>query len=276
MNPNSQTNLITDCEKLLDLIPEYAFGVTDPEQTRLIEASLHACPEAVSRLAEYRDLQDELRAGVAQIEPPPLVGERLMAAIHPPIPFVAPNAVPTSAPVIAAAPRRSRAMRMAWVAAAAAVVALVLTNLYWLTRIAELTQSQNLLTTLMSSGQTNAFVLTNTDALHWVRLADPQDQGDASAFVMWNKDSKTGLLYARGFPQLEPNHIYHLWLRRSGEDRVFAGVFRVDEKGDGALLFNSPEPIEDFTWAGVTSESPDTPPDVPPPPAVVNGELNPA
>jgi hypothetical protein len=242
----------------------------------VIETGLQRCPEAAARLEEYRALQAELRGSVAQIEPPPELGARLMAAISTPVPAAAPiaSAAPVSVPVAATSPTRRRVVRFAWVAAAAAIIALVITNLYWFMRVNELTERQNDLIAAMS-GQENAFVLTSTDSLHWVRLANQEAQNDASAFMMWDGDSETGLLYARSFPALEPGHIYHLWLRRSGEERVFAGVFSVDENGDGALLFNSPEPIVDFNWAGITSESPDESPAEPPAP-VVGGQLRPA
>lgn len=275
MNAKQEANLAMDCEALLELIPEYAFGVTEPEQTRQIEASLAHCPEAAARLAEYRALQDELRENVPQVEPPPALGTRLMATIAEPIPFPAPAA--GAAPVMAEMPPQApqaRPFRLAWVAAAAALVALVLTNVYWFSRVNDLTESQTQLMALVNAqNSSSAFVLTNTDSLHWVRLPDAQE-GDASAFMMWNAESKNGLLYARGFPELEPGHTYHLWLTRPNE-RVFAGIFTVDDDGNGALLFNSPEPIDQFTWAGITAESPDAPDTDTPSEAIVRGELNP-
>lgn len=278
MRPNQETKLALDCEALLELIPEYAFGFTEPEQTRQIEVSLAHCPEASARLAEYRAMQDELRGGVAQVEPPPALGTRLMAAIAEPIPFAPPPAPALPAPVMTEKPPqvpKTRSFRLAWVAAAAALVALVLTNIYWFSRVNDLTANQAQLMALVNAqNSNNAFVLTNTDSLHWVRLPDAQE-GDASAFMMWNAESKNGLLYARGFPELEPGHTYHLWLTRPNE-RVFAGVFTVDEEGNGALLFNSPEPIDEFTWAGITAESPDDPDTDAPSEAIVRGELDPA
>lgn len=270
MNANQETKLAMDCEALLELIPEYAFGVTEPEQTRQIETSLAHCPEAAARLAEYRAMQDELREGVPQVEPPPALGARLMAAIAEPIPFAAPVPAAVQTPP---APK-TRPFRLAWVAAAAALVAVVLTNVYWFTRVNDLTASQAQLMALVNTqNSSNAFVLTNTDSLHWVRLPDAQE-GDASAFMMWNAESKNGLLYARGFPELEAGHTYHLWLTRPNE-RVFAGVFTVDDDGNGALLFNSPEPIDEFTWAGITAESPDDPDPADASQPIVRGELNP-
>ncbi len=165
-------------------------------------------------------------------------------------------------------------MRAAWLVAAAAVIALVATNFYWLTRVADLTQSADLIGALRSIQSDSAFVLTNTNSLHWVRLADAQpDDGDAAAFMMWNSQSKTGLLYARSFPELQPGYKYHLWLTRPNE-RVFMGILQVNAEGEGALLFSSPEPINDFSWAWVTAEdgSPVDLADV----TIVKGELNPA
>ena len=279
MNRSQDTNPVYDCDTLLELIPEYAFGLTEPEQTRMIEGGLQRCPEAAARLEEFRLIQSEMRADVPQVEPPPELGARLMVAISIPVetatvPAPAAAFAPVTAPAAATTTTRRRVVRFAWVAAVAAIIALVITNLYWFMRVNDLTERQNDLIAAMS-GQENAFVLTSTDSLHWVRLANPEAQNDASAFMMWDGDSETGLLYARNFPALEPGHIYHLWLRRSGEERVFAGVFSVDENGDGALLFSSPEPIVDFNWAGITSESPDESPANPPAP-VVGGQLRPA
>ncbi len=265
MTAKPNTNPIDDCSALIELMPEYAFGLTDDDQARLIEAKLAHCPEAAQRLDDFRRLQEEMRASVPQYELPSELGSRLMAA-------VAAAPAPVAAPVPAVLPKPRRRGRWAWAIAAAAVFTLVITNVYWLLRVDDLTQTQNLLSALLSA-QPNAFVVTNTTGLHWVRLASTQDQGTASAFMMWNSQSKTGLLYARNFPALEPGKIYHLWLTR-GDQLVFAGVFRVDDQGDGALLFSSPEPIDDFTWARVTAETQGSTSATPTGTPLVTGELS--
>src|SRR5215211_8148363 len=118
MRPNQETDLAIDCEALLELIPEYAFGVTEAEQSRQIEASLPHCPEATALLEDYRHLQDELRAGVPQVEPSLELGTRLMAAVAEPIPFThyPPAPVPVTS-VEKTSQSRTRTMRVAWVAA---------------------------------------------------------------------------------------------------------------------------------------------------------------
>ncbi len=284
MSENQTTDLLNDCDALLDLVPDYAFGLTDPEQTRLVEAGLSRCPEAVAQLGEFRYLQEEMRANVAQVEPAAALGARLMAAVaassaapaavdsmsvRPTAPSLPPAAAPSAPQII----RPRRRLRAAWLVAAAAVIALVATNAYWLTRVTSLTQSTDLITALRELQSNSAFVVTDTGALHWVRLADPQPDTNTAAFMMWNSQSKTGLLYAHAFPELQPGYKYHVWLTRPNE-RVFMGILQVDANGNGALLFSSPEPINDFAWAWVTAENgtPVNPNDA----AVVKGELNPA
>ncbi len=272
MNPNQDSTPANDCDALIDLIPEYAFGLTDPQQTQHVEECLSGCPGAAAQLQEFERLQEEMRASVPQVEPPPELAARLLAALASddaetevmPVPLseVMPNAVPVK-------PRRT--IRVAWLVAAAAVIALILTNVYWLTRIADLTQSGSLLSAFNNPQGSSPFVLTSTDALHWVRLANPEGS-DTAAFMMWNNASKTGLLYAHAFPDLQPGYKYHVWLTRPNE-RVFMGILQVGADGNGALLFNSPEPIDDFSWAWVTAETGDGTPDAP---AVVKGELSPA
>ncbi len=80
VNPSTQTAL--DCEALAQLIPEYAFGLTDDAETYLVEINLSHCPEAQSLLADYRALQADLRASVPLVDPSPEVGARLRAAVH--------------------------------------------------------------------------------------------------------------------------------------------------------------------------------------------------
>jgi hypothetical protein len=316
---SQQTDLITDCEPILDLIPEYAFGLTEPEQNQWIEANIARCPEAVEQLTEYRRVQEEMRASVPEMELPVGAGARLMAALAAPALNVAPApavetapapsmfvrppspvsstvqsspvpmaptdpsaraSAPVSAPV-SAPPNRShrRAVRVAWVAviaAAAAVLALIVTNVYWLTRVADLTQSHDLLAALVSAqNSNNAFVLTSTESLHWVRLADPDPDAKAAAFMMWNAQSKIGLLYARSFPGLQPGYKYHVWLTRP-DSKTFIGILQVDADGNGALLFSSPEPINNFAWAWVTAQTPEQDSGSPQGDPIVKGTLNPA
>jgi anti-sigma factor RsiW len=66
---NNHQNHLDDCDPILELIPEYAFGLTDTEESRRLEAAIPGCPEAAAALSDYRQLQAELRASVPAVEP---------------------------------------------------------------------------------------------------------------------------------------------------------------------------------------------------------------
>src|SRR5690349_4792793 len=105
------------CDAIRELIPEYAFGLTDAEQTRFIEANIASCAEAAAELADFQRMQAEMRADVAQIEPPTSLENKLMAAI----------ANPTPKPVAAPLPQpRRRTISVGWLVAAAAIIVLLL------------------------------------------------------------------------------------------------------------------------------------------------------
>jgi hypothetical protein len=99
----------------------------------------------------------------------------------------------------------------------------------------------------------NALVLTGTSNLRWARLLPSQEDSHAYAFLMWNAESETGLLCAYGFPKSAVGITYQLWLTR-GEELTSAGTFRVDQEGQGALLFRVKEAIGKYTWARITTE----------------------
>src|SRR4051794_23263979 len=137
---SQQTDLVYDCETILNLIPEYAFGLTEPEQNQWIEANIARCPEAVTQLQEYRRVQEEMRASVPEMEIPVGAGAHLMAALAAPHveaepvpsmtvrpPSSATPAVPVPsvpAPVSVATPKaQRRTIRIAWLAGAVAAAA---------------------------------------------------------------------------------------------------------------------------------------------------------
>lgn len=258
MSSNHQAENQVDCEALQELIPDYAFGLADAEAVRLVETSLPVCPEAAAQLADYRRLQDEMRVSVPLMHPPPQLGERLMAAVK-------------TQPVTTA-PRRQLNWLMGL--AAAAVVALVITNLYWLSQVNALIQRQERLEAqLIQKGNTSetAFVLTSTSNLRTVRLPPSEQNGAAQAFLMWNIESEIGLLYVHDFPALATGKTYQLWLTR-GEERTSAGTFQVDQDGKGTLLFHISGPIDQYTWARITDE-PENGSREPTGPVVVVGQL---
>src|SRR5579864_4634233 len=234
-----------DCDAIRELIPDYAFGLSGTEDARLVESYLIDCPEAAAQLADFRHLQAEMRAAVPQIRPPYALSERLMAATNAPVTMPA-NVVTM----------RGQRFHAAWLVTAAAIAALILTNLYWLVRGNNAEQPTAEATEYASGQQTPGnvtLVLSDTNVLRWVHLPASQQNTKASAVLMWNAQSGIGLIYGTGLPQLASGTTYQLWLT-NGSDWASAGTFTVDLNGKGAMLFHITQPIDQFTWARITTE----------------------
>jgi anti-sigma-K factor RskA len=262
MRSNHRDPVASDCDAIEKLIPEYAFGLTDHEETHLVERNLNGCPDAAAQLVDFRRIQDEMRIAVPQMAPPANLEARLMAAAASDIPAAdspivsdkgaRSDAVTAATVVRSQAPRRR--FNPVWAAAAIAILALVVTNTYWIFRVDELTRHQNGLSVQSSNvPRDTAFILNSTSGLRWARLPGAKQNLESAAFLMWNAESKIGLMYAANLPKLQPGTVYQLWLTR-GEERISAGTFEVDATGKAALLFNCVEPIDKYTWARITIE----------------------
>lgn len=237
----------SDCDAITELVADYAFGLTSTDESRLVESRLPACPQAAGQLADFRRLQDEMRRGVKQIEPPAALGERIMAA-------AAATATPAPQPRVT-----HLNTNRGWLAAAAAVALLLLTNIYWLTRVSEPLPEQL------------ATFVVNSEDIRWAKLPAEDESSPAAAFIMWNPGGNDGMMYAENFPALEPGQIYQLWLTKDGV-RTPVGSFSVDEEGEGALLFRAEQPVGSFAWAWITVE-PETGSTQPSENVVTGGEL---
>lgn len=218
----------SNCEDITDLVADYAFGLTNADESRRVESRLPSCPEAAAQLADFRRLQAEMRHGVPQIDPPAALADRIMAA-----------AIVTAAPpALRVLPSR---INRGWIAAAAAVALLLLTNLYWLTRVST-----------PEPAPLAAFVVNSQD-IRWAKLPAEDKNSSAAAFIMWNPGGTDGMMYAEHFPALDAGQIYQLWLTKDGV-RTAVGSFAVDEEGAGALLFRAEQPVGTFGWAWITVE----------------------
>jgi anti-sigma-K factor RskA len=235
----------SDCDAITELVADYAFGLTSADESRLVESRLSSCPDAASQLADFRRLQDEMRLGVPQIEPPAALGDRIMAA-----------AAATAAPQPRVTPITAN---RGWLAAAAAVALLLLTNIYWLIRINEPLPEQL------------ATFVVNTEDIRWAKLPAEDENSPATAFIMWNSGGTAGMMYAENFPALEAGQIYQLWLTKDGV-RTPVGSFAVDEEGEAALLFHAEQPVGSFAWAWITVE-PETGSEQPSDKVITGGEL---
>jgi len=254
---------LTDCETLKELIPAYSVGATDPEENALVEKLLPLCPEAAVELDEYLAMGQAILRSVPMAQPPAALHDKLMAVVSntaAPTTTIRPathvKASAPSAPVVMAAarPRGRRVNR--WIAAfaVAAAALLIISNVYWLTQVNYLNRQQEAITTLLHSRE-DALASLGTGSANRVQLVstDTQASNEVLATVLWTPQSPTALLYSDHLPTLSPDKAYQVWLIK-GTQPISAGVFQLDSQGIGVLIFNSDQPMTDFSAVAISTE----------------------
>jgi hypothetical protein len=236
MTNQNQTNASsTLCEEVLNLIPAYAFGATDPEETRFVEKHLGDCPEALAELSIYTDVRDEMLFESPQVAAPPALASRIAA-----IPKKPPLEVLPSVRVEKSKPRT---LNLAPVAAAAAVLLLVVSNLYWLLQVNDLQRVQEEMLAALRRGDVVETLLISTES------GSTEPRGS----VLWSPGQRVALLRVDNLPIPPQDKEYQLWLLHDS-GRFSAGTFRVNEEGVGVMVFEPGEAIESFTAMGITLE----------------------
>ncbi len=224
-----------DHEAIEALIPAYAVGATDEQESQLAAAHLASCSACQELLADYRRLSDDLLYAVPVQAAPVGLGERLRARV-------------ASAPPAQPAARWSRwlpAFRpvWAWTAVAAAVLVLAATNVYWFGRVGRLEREASLQAAAVES-------LTRNPGVS-LYAAVPEMAGRGVMYASAAGD--VALLCVYNMPVLSPDRSYQLWLIKDGA-RESAGVFEVSPEGYGVLLLKPSRPFGEYDALGITVE----------------------
>lgn len=277
MNKENEEQQIDIQEQVEALLPAYAIGATDPEETAFVERSLAGYPQLAAELADYAELSEQLLYAAPPISPPSDLEHSLRAALREEVTTAA-------APVLADQPAphpekqsgfwsqvRSLFDPGAWtplgVAAAAAILLLVIMNGVWLAQINQLETEQAALQARLDRQDRILAMLSGAanGGVEEVALHAAGDDPDAYAELRWDAQAQVAVLQANNFPPLPADKVYQLWLIQ-GDERTSGGLFTVDNMGDGVLVFTPPAPLDAFEAFGVTSEpaggsdGPTTPP----------------
>jgi anti-sigma-K factor RskA len=216
---------MSDHQAIRELLPGYALGCLDAEETKSVQAHLASCAACSETLASFVEVSDRLSLSIPLAEPPQALEGRIMHRIGQTLARQRPS------------PRWLPQFRYPALAALAAVVvvALAIGNILQLAKTAPVPAQPR------SAGLLTA-MLTGTE----------QAIGAYGTIVLDPKDNK-GVLAVNGLPPLDAAHQYQLWLVKDGQRRS-AGVFSVDAEGYGALLLTVPRDFRDFRSFGISVE----------------------
>lgn len=231
------------------IIPAYAFGATDAEETRQVAEHVRRCRECRALLASYRALSDDMLYVAPGMPAPAGAGEGLQRRLA------------GGARLPAAVNRRGQVgARLAWSLAALALLAFVLTNVYWFSRMGRLEEQ-----VAAQVAQLSGISTTPTTVLY----ADEDQPGRGVLYAA--SGNRLMLLCVYDMPELPEGRAYQVWLIRDGE-RDSGGLFRVSPKGYGLLLLDLARPLTEYEAVGITVEPAGGSPG-PTSPRVIGGRL---
>lgn len=223
-----------------ELIPAYALGALDGEESQVVEQHLRSCAECRRSLADYRAVGDAMLYSVPMRLAPLGLAADLRKRLTP-------------AGVGAAVPAPPRRDWLAFLrqpavlvgAAGLIVVLLLFSNLYFSQRVAGLEQ------------RVAAFDQLIHAAPVVLEPALEADNGYATASpygaLYKRADSNLALLCVYNLSFLPAGQTYQVWLIHNGE-RESGGLFRVSSDGFGILLIEAPRPLQSYEDLGVTVE----------------------
>ncbi len=221
-----------DHESIRGLIPAFGLGAADPDESRAVETHLRSCAACRDLLAEYQDLSDGLLFAAPPMAAPASLTERMRERL---------------------APARHEAVSRTWwmrvrgallvPALAAAVLSLLVTNLYWFGRTDSLERQAAEQASLVASLASVPVISLRADA------SAPYAQG----VVYPSADGRIALLCVYGMPALPSGKAYQFWLIKDGK-RDSGGVFEVSEYGFGFLMVKPMRPLNEYSSVGITVE----------------------
>jgi anti-sigma-K factor RskA len=240
-------------QALLALIPAYSIGATDVEETRFVEANLATYPNAVADLVHYQQMSEGLLHSAGLMSPPPALRGKILSAVSGKRWPQSTGDGSFGSQVVQF--MNIRRWSLSKIVAAAAILMLVASNLFWWTQVQDARQDKDDVAMQLEEREVFLAALNNAANTRWVELStvDTEGAANAAAAVIWEPTSQRALLYAQGFPPLEPNMAYQLWLIQ-GDQRISAGVFQVNFSGNGTFVFTVPESLSNYDALGVTPE----------------------
>ena len=210
-----------DNHEELELIPAFALGSLDAEDSDRVREHVARCRACREELASFQEVTGGLALTVPRQDPPAWLESKLMEKVlssrrRPSLP----EFLGIRRPMLAAI-------------AAMLIVALGAGNIYLLTRPF---QSQALVPGLVT------VVLTGTG-----------ETREAYGTIVIDRDDNRGVLAVRGLAPLAATRAYQLWIIRESERRS-GGVFNVSADGYGSLQVTVPAGFTGFTRFGISIE----------------------
>jgi hypothetical protein len=249
-----------DHERWVEEVAADALDALDTPSRARVAAHLRECAACAQLREDYRAVVGLLPHALTPAVPPAAVRAALLARAQArrtrlavmvatlrhaaprllPRPLNVKVVIPITPGMRHAAPRLLPRPRLRWVALGALVVGL----LGWNLRLQVATHGPLLTISHLARqphGQVGTLIGTG---------AAPEASG---RLYVDAEDAWAGLAVS-GLPALPPGRVYQLWFIRADGQRVSGGTFRVDGRGEAALIMAAPALVEQVVGISVTEE----------------------
>ncbi|WP_152395143.1 anti-sigma factor [Paenibacillus guangzhouensis] len=211
-----------------DQLMEYMLGEINEEDRRRIEHHIGSCKACRRELEEMREAWHAIPYALEEIEAPADLKAEVMDSIF-----------KVEQPVV----KKKWTMNTGWIAAS--VLLLLLIGVSW---------NNNHLRDRLQAMETGASLPTQVLQIFTLNATDSSsDAAKGSAWLMQQGDAKKLVFSVQGLSQAKGQEAYQVWLIHNGARRS-AGVFLVDEQGNGVLTYDMKEQQVPFEAIGITLE----------------------
>ncbi len=233
------------CADVIESLPALALGALDDHERLDVTAHIDACSGCQTQYRQYVDISRGLLETVPQRFPPAALKRSLMLAIDP--------------------PKKNRATQVrAWFTGAqslprwawgSAILAVLLVFSLLGVRYVSMLDQQNGLAQQLHEQQVTISVLTGNEKQSIAMLGTANAKG-ATATLMFDSQSATGVLLLHDLPVLPDTQSYQLWLVDSAGKRDSGAVFNVspDSNGVATLVIYAPQALKNYVKCGVSIE----------------------
>lgn len=250
-----------NCAEFAERIEDYLVGAISVADREEVNQHATVCPACGTILREVEEGAAFLRLAVPQVDPPPGLRSRILAAAH------------TGRPPLVAA-RSQPGWRWTFPPLAAALSLLGLLLLIGLgawtlnlngevgrlaaenSRLAQQLDQQRAQSKVAQQvdqqRSTVAYILSAPYKVEKSFVAAADAPG-AHAQLHYIPTSREGVLVASALPRQAADRSYQVW-GRGKEGPVSLGLLRLDEKGNGLILLEAPVPFNQFEAVGVSLE----------------------
>src|SRR5215475_9800992 len=227
-------------EEWLERAEIYGLGALDGDELIQFEAHLAACPVCDGQIRETRENLAVIARSLPPLTPPPHVKARVLQQIAPTI------------------EEKTRSSWFSWgISAGAFAAAGLLIAMTW-----SLYATRQQLHTLQKDvASIQAGSILHETGIEF--LSDPRAKSvhltglapspGAVGHVLWNPESRKGILITQGLPKNTPDKVYELWAI-VGEEPIPLGTFSVEDKPHTLLKIPSLPEGKSFDKFAVTLE----------------------